>query len=90
MRGRVQGIGFRYFARQQARAMGVSGWVRNLPEGGVEVEAEGPKEAVERFLSMLRTGHPYASVDEVARTALKPVGGSKAFEILQYHKNQWP
>jgi acylphosphatase len=79
----VQGIGFRYFARQQARDMGVSGWVRNLPEGGVEVEAEGSKEAVESFLSMLQTGHPYANVDEVARTELKPVGGPKAFEILQ-------
>ena len=81
MRGRVQGIGFRYFAREQARAMGVSGWVRNLPGGDVEVEAEGPRETLDRYLTMLQTGHPHANVTEVGRTELKPRDASTSFEI---------
>ena len=48
--GRVQGVGFRYSARQQAAALGLSGWVRNCWDGTVEVEAEGPADIVAQFL----------------------------------------
>ena len=44
--GRVQGVGFRYFARQRAEAHGIAGFVRNLPDGSVEVHAEGPAAAL--------------------------------------------
>jgi acylphosphatase len=53
--GRVQGVGFRYWARAQARALGLSGSARNLPDGRVEVIAEGPRPACEALLDGLRS-----------------------------------
>ena len=54
--GRVQGVGFRYFVVQVARRAGLVGWVRNLPDGTVECEAEGDRSALEWFLEQLRRG----------------------------------
>lgn len=54
--GRVQGVGFRFFARRAAGETGVKGWVRNLPDGSVETLAEGEAEAVTRYLERLREG----------------------------------
>jgi acylphosphatase len=63
--GRVQGVGFRHFARTVAVSEGVNGWVRNLPDGGVEVLAEGELEVLERFEWRIRQGPPHARVDTV-------------------------
>jgi acylphosphatase len=52
--GRVQGVGFRYWTRAQARALGLSGSAANLPDGRVEVVAEGPRSACEALLDWLR------------------------------------
>jgi len=49
--GYVQGVGFRHFALRLAKSMGISGWVRNLNDGSVELEAEGPKESIENFVN---------------------------------------
>lgn len=54
--GRVQGVGFRFFAERAAREAGVAGWVRNRPDGTVETVAEGEVEAVARYLDRLRAG----------------------------------
>ena len=54
--GRVQGVGFRFFAERAAREAGVAGWVRNRPDGTVETVAEGEAEAVARYLDRLRAG----------------------------------
>ena len=54
--GRVQGVGFRFFAERAAREAGVAGWVRNRPDGTVETVAEGEMEAVARYLDRLRAG----------------------------------
>jgi len=64
--GRVQGIGFRWFARAAARRLGVAGWVRNLPTGQVEAEAQGSAEEVEAFELELRRGPPGSLVTEFA------------------------
>jgi acylphosphatase len=64
--GRVQGVGFRYFAWRNAVALGVVGLVRNLPDGSVEVYAEGPREALEQLRSRLREGPRSAAVAQVA------------------------
>ena len=63
--GVVQGVGYRYFVRRAAAAFGVDGFVRNRPDGSVEVVAEGPRAAVNGLISELRVGPRYASVDGV-------------------------
>ena len=63
--GRVQGVGFRYFAEAAATREGVHGWVRNLPDGRVEAAAEGESEAIERFERAIGHGPPGARVERV-------------------------
>jgi acylphosphatase len=63
--GRVQGVYFRASAAEQSRALGLAGWVRNLPGGGVEAVAEGPRADLESFVAWCRRGPPAARVDAV-------------------------
>jgi acylphosphatase len=65
LNGRVQGVGFRYFVRQQAEDLGLPGWVRNLRTGGVELVAEGERVVLEELVAALRHGPPGARVDDV-------------------------
>jgi acylphosphatase len=71
--GRVQGVGFRFFAEAAGRREDLHGWVRNLPDRRVEVVCEGDAEAVERFERVIRQGPPGARVEgvEVDSTFLK-------------------
>ena len=71
VRGRVQGVGFRWFVREQARPLGVAGWVRNRPDGCVEVAASGDADVLSRFRGLLREGPPGASVTAIDE--LEPV-----------------
>lgn len=63
--GRVQGVGFRWFVRRRAEALGLSGWVRNLADGRVEALAAGSDEILTTLEAELREGPPAARVDEV-------------------------
>lgn len=63
--GRVQGVFFRASTRDEARALGLTGWARNLPDGRVEALFEGDKRAVENMLAWCHKGPPYAYVDRV-------------------------
>lgn len=63
--GLVQGVAFRYHTRVLARELGVRGWVKNLPDGRVEVWAEGARADVERLVAWLRHGPPSAQVSGV-------------------------
>ena len=63
VRGRVQGVGFRYFVERQAGALGVAGHARNLDDGRVEVLAQGAAEALERLAVLLREGPALSRVD---------------------------
>ncbi|MFW6337504.1 MAG: acylphosphatase [Alkalispirochaetaceae bacterium] len=65
VKGRVQGVGFRYSTQRQARRLGVNGWVRNERDGTVTVVAEGPKPAVDEMLRWLNEGPGFAKVAEV-------------------------
>ena len=64
--GRVQGVFFRDFARINAQRLGLTGWVRNLPDGyTVEILAQGPRSQLEKLLKILRQGPPEARVDKL-------------------------
>jgi len=78
--GRVQGVGFRYFAVTSARELGVTGWVRNLPDGNVESLAEGGEDAVTRYLERLRQGPRLGRVTSVEIQEVS-VAGLSSFEI---------
>ena len=78
--GDVQGVGFRWHARERAQALGLAGWVRNLPDGRVEVWVEGRAEAVEQMLVWLRRGPPSARVERV-ETSQEPAAERKGFEL---------
>ena len=62
--GRVQGVGFRYFTLSIANELGLFGWVRNMPDGSVQLVAEGPKEQLNKFVSRLRIGPHSGHVDD--------------------------
>jgi acylphosphatase len=79
--GRVQGVGFRMFAEATAAREGLNGWVRNLPDGGVEVAAEGEAEAIERFERHLRHGPPSARVDDFEVEDVVPDRQQSGFNI---------
>jgi acylphosphatase len=72
--GRVQGVGYRYFVLREADALGIAGFARNLPDGRVEVVAEGAEEALARFADRLRHGPAFATVDSVERVDAAPRG----------------
>ena len=60
--GRVQGVGFRYFTQREGERLGLVGWVKNLPNGGVEMEAEGDEAQVDAFVEAMRRGPPASRV----------------------------
>jgi len=79
--GRVQGVGFRWFTKDAAVREGVTGWVRNLPDGRVEALVEGDAEAVTRIERHLRQGPPGARVQTVNTITEQPSGAYRSFSI---------
>jgi acylphosphatase len=79
--GRVQGVGFRWFAHDAAAREGVAGWVRNLPDGTVEAWVEGESESVTRVERALRMGPRGARVDTVYAETEDAPGGYEGFSI---------
>jgi acylphosphatase len=69
--GRVQGVGFRWWARTTAAALGLRGTVRNLADGTVEVSVAGPPNRVDEFLHALRSGPPQARVDAIRQIPVR-------------------
>jgi acylphosphatase len=65
VRGKVQGVGFRWFVREQARRCDLAGWVRNNPDGSVELEVSGDDDCVERFRTAVGVGPPGARVEDL-------------------------
>jgi acylphosphatase len=78
--GHVQGVGFRYHVTASARELGLTGWVRNLPDGRVEVWAEGAPERVDDLVARLRRGPAHAEVSDVEVDAVDP-RAYPAFEV---------
>jgi acylphosphatase len=82
VRGHVQGVGFRYFAVRAARRAGVTGTVRNLPEGSVEAIAEGTMSALAGFCAELERGPDYGHVASVDVYEIAPTGRYTGFDVV--------
>jgi acylphosphatase len=81
IRGRVQGVSFRYYTAHRARDLDLTGYVRNKPDGTVEVVAEGSRARLEELLSFLRVGPRGAVVTDVDFRWPEPVGRFDRFEV---------
>lgn len=81
--GKVQGVWYRATTVEEAKKLGLTGWVRNLPDGRVEIVAEGPRESLERLIAWCHEGPPLAVVDEV-KVVWEPYTGEFANFSIAY------
>jgi acylphosphatase len=83
VRGRVQGVGFRWFVREAARSAALSGWVRNRQDGAVEIEAEGPTAKLESFRKLVARGPDGAQVTSVDEVEVSAESLAQPFTIIR-------
>lgn len=81
VKGRVQGVAFRAYTKVEAEKLNLSGYVRNLPDGSVEILAEGKQESLETLVLWAHKGPPVSKVTEVIEKFSDAVGGFNNFEI---------
>jgi acylphosphatase len=81
VRGRVQGVGFRWFVEREAHLLGIAGWVRNNSDGSVEVHAQGTRDQLSGLRSRLSAGPRAARVDNVEESDARPISGAASFRI---------
>jgi acylphosphatase len=81
VRGRVQGVGFRWYVEREAHMLGIAGWVRNNSDGSVEVLAMGSRDQLSGLRGRLRQGPRASRVDEVEEAEVNPVAGLNTFRI---------
>jgi acylphosphatase len=81
VRGRVQGVGFRWFVEREAHTLGIAGWVRNNHDGSVEVLAQGTRDQLSGLHSRLREGPRAARVDNIDVSDAPPTAGLSSFRI---------
>jgi acylphosphatase len=79
--GRVHGVGFRYFIRQKAEELNIFGWVKNTPDGKVEIEAEGNPQNLETFLHWIKIGPARANIKSVSIAEISPLRDFTNFYI---------
>src|SRR5690606_10626942 len=81
IQGRVQGVSFRYYTQKEAQRLGLTGWVRNQPDGSVMTVAEGTEGNLHLFVQFLHQGPPAARVSDVALTWQEPSGEFTRFDV---------
>jgi acylphosphatase len=81
VRGRVQGVGFRWFVEREAHILGIAGWVRNNADGSVEILAQGTRDQLTALRSRLREGPRAARVDNVEESVAQPAADLNLFRI---------
>ncbi len=79
--GTVQGVGFRYRACMAAQHLGLTGWVENLWDGSVELEAQGAPAALDRLVQAIAGTSRYIALDSVETRAVPPVEGERGFRV---------
>ena len=81
VKGRVQGVSYRFFTIERANSLALNGWVRNLPNGDVEVWVEGDRGLVESLIEMLKVGPRFSTVKDVHIEWKKPTYKEKGFTL---------
>jgi|UniRef100_A0A7C4YFQ5 acylphosphatase len=81
VKGYVQGVGYRFFTERKAKEYGITGWVKNLRDGNVQVVAEGERSIIEEFIKDLKVGPHSASVTDIEIKWEKYTGEFKDFEV---------
>ena len=81
-RGRVQGVGFRFFVNSLAISYGLTGWVKNRYDGTVQFEVQGPESRIRTFLESVREGNRFIRVDELAEEPIPAKIGESAFRTV--------
>jgi acylphosphatase len=81
VRGRVQGVGFRWFVEREAHILQIAGWVRNNSDGSVEVLAVGRPEQLSKLRMRLQEGPRAARVDDIEESVVEPVAGLNSFQV---------
>jgi acylphosphatase len=79
--GRVQGVGFRWTAKNIARGYDVTGWVRNLPDGRVEMQVSGETDEVDAFIEAIEESELNGHIRKVDVSVIPPLKGTQGFEI---------
>ena len=79
--GKVQGVGYRFFATRVARRMGLKGWITNQRDGTVEAAVEGEKEAIDDWIQQLKEGPRYAEVTRIDQEAKEFTGKLPDFDV---------
>jgi len=77
----VQGVGFRYFTQKQASLHSINGWVRNCPDGAVEIEAEGDEDNLSFFIGAIEQGPSFSRVTKIDISSLDKPRGLRGFDI---------
>lgn len=80
--GRVQSVGFRYFVQYTASTLHITGTVRNMTNGSVEIYAQGPEETLTVFLGLIRKGNGFSRIDDFAIKTLPIIEDEKKFKII--------
>ncbi len=80
-KGRVQGVGFRFFVQQNSQELGLTGWVRNMSDGTVTMEIQGEQETVEELVRRLREGNCFIKVEEFSMEAREVVPDETGFSV---------
>ena len=82
VRGRVQGVGYRYYTQKHARALGLTGTVRNLANGDVEVVVAGTADVLNQFVGLLKKGPMFSHVDELTCELLERAPAEQSFYVV--------
>lgn len=82
VKGRVQGVGFRYFVQSISINMNLSGWVKNLDNGNVEFEVESDEEFLDLFLQKLKKGNGFSRIEDLDIISIVPLNQNTKFKII--------
>jgi acylphosphatase len=80
--GRVQGVFYRATTQDEAQSRGLTGWVRNMPEGHVEAEVQGSPDAVDELIDECRAGPPMAKVTDIEVSDIEPEPDERRFQVV--------